>query len=171
MSFPFGVPPAEEPRYRDYRLYELVGDSTHTILGLRCHRCGYTTWTRDDVERRFCPHCSFFHDPLTARPGGEMSASLIAALFQLLPVLISAVETFMGAERGLGPQKKQAVMASVRGIANAAAIAGVREVEDPRRVEALVTAASATTDAIVAAFNVAGVFKTTAHQPLEAVAP
>ena len=83
--------------------------------------------------------------------------ALIGLILNVLPGLITAVESIFGAVKGQGPVKKDAVMGAVNGIVGAVAtLPGNKATAE--QAPAIAALASASIDALVQAYNAVGHF-------------
>jgi hypothetical protein len=67
-----------------------VAFETETLRGIRCLRCGRTSWNRSDVEERYCGFCNLYHydtnEPVAEQPLNfglvEVASSALLTRFQ-----------------------------------------------------------------------------------------
>lgn len=45
-----------------YVIFFTTGATGIPAKGIRCWRCGLTSYNQNDVEHRFCPRCRVFHE-------------------------------------------------------------------------------------------------------------
>lgn len=90
------------------------------------------------------------------------TAAIIQLALQVLtqlPALILAAEQAFGHKTGTGAQKKQFVVGAVDAALAVAADAGVEELKDQNRREAIKTVAANVTDSVVSALNTVDAWK------------
>lgn len=97
------------------------------------------------------------------------TAAIIQLALQVLtqlPALILAAEGAFGHKSGTGAQKKQFVIGAVDAALAVAADAGVDELKDQNRREAIKTVAANVTDSVVSSLNAVDAWKKAPSVPL-----
>lgn len=48
------------------RTYKIIKQGAS--IGIKCLRCGLTSWLADDVQRKYCGNCHKFHEDIYGNP-------------------------------------------------------------------------------------------------------